>query len=94
MRTLHYLRTDKQSRIASETLEIFAPLAHRLGMNAIKWELEDLAFSTLHPKIDDEIVRLVAERAPSRDQFLAQVISQVEGDLRTNKINARVTGRP
>jgi len=64
MRTLHYLRPDKQSRIASETLEIFAPLAHRLGMNAIKWELEDLSFGTLHPKVYDEIVRLVAEAAP------------------------------
>src|SRR3978361_1562647 len=71
MRTLHYLRPDKQSRIASETLEIFAPLAHRLGMNTIKWELEDLAFGTLHPKVYDEVVRLVAEAAPRRDDFLA-----------------------
>ncbi len=63
-------------------------------MNTIKWELEDLAFGTLHPKIYDEIVRLVAERAPSRDQFLAQVISQVENDLRDAKIKATVTGRP
>ncbi|MBY9076200.1 bifunctional (p)ppGpp synthetase/guanosine-3',5'-bis(diphosphate) 3'-pyrophosphohydrolase [Nocardioides sp. WL0053] len=94
MRTLRYLKQDKQERIARETLEIFAPLAHRLGMNTIKWELEDLAFATLHPKIYDEIVRLVAERAPSRDQFLAQVISQVENDLREAKIKAVVTGRP
>ena len=64
-----------------ETLDIYAPLAHRLGMNTIKWELEDLAFATLHPKIYDEIVRMVAERAPSRDQFLAEVIDQVEQDL-------------
>ena len=64
MRTLHYLRPDKQSRIAAETLEIFAPLAHRLGMNTIKWELEDLSFGTLYPKVYDEIVRLVAEAAP------------------------------
>ena len=71
-----------QERKARETLDIYAPLAHRLGMNTIKWELEDLAFATLHPKIYDEIVRLVAERAPSRDQFLAEVISQVEADLR------------
>ena len=94
MRTLHYLRADKQSRIASETLEIFAPLAHRLGMNAIKWELEDLAFSTLHPKVYDEIVRMVAEAAPSRDEFLSGVIDQVQGDLRSAKIKASVTGRP
>ena len=94
MRTLRYLKQDKQERIARETLEIFAPLAHRLGMNTIKWELEDLAFATLHPKMYDEIVRLVAERAPSRDQFLAQVITQVEKDLRDAKIKAVVTGRP
>jgi GTP pyrophosphokinase len=94
MRTLRYLKQDKQERIARETLEIFAPLAHRLGMNTIKWELEDLAFATLHPKIYDEIVRLVAERAPSRDQFLAQVIQQVEKDLRDARIKAVVTGRP
>jgi guanosine-3',5'-bis(diphosphate) 3'-pyrophosphohydrolase len=94
MRTLHYLRPDKQSRIASETLEIFAPLAHRLGMNAIKWELEDLAFATLQPKVYDEIVRMVAEAAPSRDEFLAQVIEQVQNDLRAAKIKATVTGRP
>jgi len=94
MRTLHYLRPDKQSRIASETLEIFAPLAHRLGMNTIKWELEDLAFGTLHPKVYDEIVRLVAEAAPSRDDFLAGVIEQVQADLKNAKIKASVTGRP
>jgi GTP pyrophosphokinase len=94
MRTLHYLRPDKQSRIASETLEIFAPLAHRLGMNTIKWELEDLAFGTLYPKVYDEIVRLVAEAAPSRDQYLSRVIDQVHSDLRAAKIKAGVTGRP
>jgi len=94
MRTLRYLRQDTQERKARETLDIFAPLAHRLGMNTLKWELEDLAFATLHPKIYDEIVRLVAERAPSRDQFLAQVIEQVQNDLKDAKIKASVTGRP
>ena len=94
MRTLHYLRPDKQSRIASETLEIFAPLAHRLGMNTIKWELEDLAFGTLYPKVYDEVVRLVAEAAPSRDKYLSRVIDQVQCDLRAAKIKAAVTGRP
>ena len=94
MRTLHYLRPDKQSRIASETLEIFAPLAHRLGMNTIKWELEDLAFGTLHPKVYDEIVRLVAEAAPSRDQYISRVTDHVLSDLRAAKIKATVTGRP
>ncbi|MGH3448099.1 MAG: RelA/SpoT family protein [Nocardioidaceae bacterium] len=94
MRTLRFLKHDKQERIAGETLEIFAPLAHRLGMNTIKWELEDLAFATLHPKVYDEIVRLVAERAPARDEFLATVIDQVQSDLRGSKIKASVTGRP
>ncbi|MBA2574904.1 MAG: bifunctional (p)ppGpp synthetase/guanosine-3',5'-bis(diphosphate) 3'-pyrophosphohydrolase [Nocardioidaceae bacterium] len=94
MRTLRFLRQEKQARIASETLEIYAPLAHRLGMNTIKWELEDLAFATLHPKVYDEIVRLVAERAPARDEFLATVVDQVQTDLRGAKITAAVTGRP
>ena len=71
MRTLRYLPRDKQERKARETLEIFAPLAHRLGMNTIKWELEDLAFATLYPKRYDEIARLVAERAPRRDDVPA-----------------------
>ena len=94
MRTLRYVQQETQERIARETLDIYAPLAHRLGMNTLKWELEDLAFATLHPKIYDEIVRMVAERAPSRDQFLAEVISQVEQDLKDAKIKAKVTGRP
>ncbi len=94
MRTLRYVKQETQERKSRETLEIYAPLAHRLGMNTLKWELEDLAFATMHPKIYDEIVRLVAERAPSRDQFLAEVSASVEQDLRAAKINARVTGRP
>ncbi len=94
MRTLRYLKQSTQERKAKETLEIFAPLAHRLGMNTIKWELEDLAFGTLHPKMYDEIVRLVAERAPSRDSYLTRVVTQVEADLKSAKIKATVTGRP
>ncbi|SDR92042.1 GTP pyrophosphokinase [Nocardioides scoriae] len=94
MRTLRYVKQETQERKSRETLEIYAPLAHRLGMNTLKWELEDLAFATMHPKIYDEIVRLVAERAPSRDQFLAEVTSQVDRDLKSARINARVTGRP
>jgi len=94
MRTLRYLKQEKQERVARETLEIYAPLAHRLGMNTLKWELEDLAFATLNPKVYDEIVRLVAERAPSRDEFLAKVTEQVQSDLNKAKIKATVTGRP
>jgi len=94
MRTLRYMPQAKQERTARETLEIYAPLAHRLGMNTVKWELEDLSFATLYPKMYDEIVRLVADRAPSRDDYLAVVIDQVSQDLRTARIKARVTGRP
>ncbi len=63
-------------------MEIYAPLAHRLGMNTIKWELEDLSFATLYPKVYDEIVRLVAERAPAREEYLAERARvQVKADL-------------
>ena len=68
MRTMRFQPVAKQEKKARETLEIYAPLAHRLGMNTIKWELEDLAFAILYPKMYDEIVRLVAERAPSRER--------------------------
>jgi guanosine-3',5'-bis(diphosphate) 3'-pyrophosphohydrolase len=97
---LHNARTWKFVPVASaelkarETLEIYAPLAHRLGMNTIKWELEDLSFAMLYPKVYDEIVHLVAERAPAREEYLAQVRDQVGADLRTAKIKAEVTGRP
>jgi GTP diphosphokinase / guanosine-3',5'-bis(diphosphate) 3'-diphosphatase len=94
MRTLRYLPREKQEQKSREVLEIFAPLAHRLGMNTVKWELEDLAFSTLFPKRYDEIARLVSERAPRRDVFLQDVIEDVSADLREAKIKARVTGRP
>ena len=94
MRTLGFLRPDKQNRIAKETLEIFAPLAHRLGMNAIKWELEDLCFSTLNPKLYDEIVHMVAERAPQREAQLKDVITIVRQDLDEAGIKAIVYGRP
>jgi GTP pyrophosphokinase len=94
MRTLRFLPPEKQEKKARETLEILAPLAHRLGMNTIKWELEDLAFATLYPKRYDEIVRLVAERAPSRDTYLAEVTSAISDQLKAAKIEAVVTGRP
>lgn len=94
MRTLHYLRPDKQERIAKDTIEIFAPLAHRLGMNAIKWELEDLSFATMQPKIYDEIVKLVAQRAPLREEFIHTVTAQVKEDLAAAGIKATVYGRP
>jgi GTP pyrophosphokinase len=94
MRTLRFLPPAKQERKARETLEVLAPLAHRLGMNTVKWELEDLAFATLYPKRYEEIVRLVAERAPSRDTYLAEVIERVTTDLHAGSVRANVTGRP
>jgi GTP pyrophosphokinase len=94
MRTLRYMPRDKQERKARETLEIYAPLAHRLGMNTVKWELEDLAFATLFPKRYDEIARLVSQRAPRRDVLLQEVIADLSADLHEAKIKGTVTGRP
>nr|WP_233575236.1 bifunctional (p)ppGpp synthetase/guanosine-3',5'-bis(diphosphate) 3'-pyrophosphohydrolase [Cellulomonas sp. PhB150] len=93
-RTWKFVAASSAEKKARETLEIYAPLAHRLGMNTIKWELEDLSFATLYPKVYDEIVHLVAERAPAREEYLAVVRDQVGADLRTAKIKATVTGRP
>ena len=94
MRTLQWITPEKQVIKARETLEIYAPLAHRLGMNTVKWELEDLSFATLHPKMYEEIVRLVGQRAPAREQYLEQVIGDIDGRLRAARIRATVTGRP
>src|SRR3954453_15209026 len=93
-RTWRYVSQESAQRKAKETLEIYAPLAHRLGMNTIKWELEDLSFQALYPKVYDEIVRLVVERAPAREEYLAGVREEVSADLRSAKIKATVTGRP
>ncbi|MFL6711245.1 MAG: HD domain-containing protein, partial [Massilia sp.] len=77
MRTIDALPKQKQQEKARETLEIFAPLAHRLGIHAIKWELEDLSFAALYPKRHEEINRLVGEHAPQRDALLGNVTSRV-----------------
>src|SRR6266511_2041410 len=94
MRDIGYLSREKQERKARETLEIYAPLANRLGMHQLKWELEDLAFAALFPKRYEEIVRMTTERQPEREQYLANVIEQVNSQLRTLKIRAEITGRP
>lgn len=94
MRTMRFLPPEKQVRKATETLEVIAPLAHRLGMATVKWELEDLSFAILHPKRYEEIVRLVADRAPSRDTYLAKVRADIGAALGAMKINATVEGRP
>jgi GTP pyrophosphokinase len=94
MRTLAFLRPDKQIRIAKETLDIFAPLADRLGMAAIKWEMEDLAFATIQPKPYDEIVRRVAETAPERDRQLKEVIESAQAELAAQGLKPVIYGRP
>jgi GTP diphosphokinase / guanosine-3',5'-bis(diphosphate) 3'-diphosphatase len=94
MRTMRFLPPEKQARKARETLEVLAPLAHRLGMATIKWELEDLAFAILQPKKYDEIVRLVANRAPSRDTYLRTVIDELSGQLTAARLASKVEGRP
>jgi GTP pyrophosphokinase len=92
-RTWQYVEPESSARKARETLDIYAPLAHRLGMNAVKWELEDLSFKFLEPKKFDEIERLVAERSPSRSKLTEEVIEIVKEDLGIEGINAAVTGR-
>ena len=92
-RTWQYVEPESSARKARETLDIYAPLAHRLGMNAVKWELEDLSFRFLEPKKFDEIERLVAERSPSRDRLTNEVIQVVEKDLAEQGVKATVTGR-
>jgi GTP diphosphokinase / guanosine-3',5'-bis(diphosphate) 3'-diphosphatase len=93
-RTWRYVAPESSARKAKETLEIYAPLAHRLGMNTIKWELEDLSFAALYPKVYAEIVRLVGERTPEREKNLAVLRSQIERDLKEARVRATVTGRP
>jgi len=92
-RTWGFVSAESAQRKAQETLDIYAPLAHRLGMNAIKWELEDLSFAVLEPKKFEEISRLVAERSPSRDALTSEVVDAVEKDLQRDLIMATVTGR-
>ncbi|MEA2477612.1 MAG: diphosphokinase / guanosine-3,5-bis(diphosphate) 3-diphosphatase [Actinomycetota bacterium] len=94
MRTLAPLSPERRELIARETLEIYAPLAHRLGMYAIKWELEDLAFETLHPKRYEEIEALVQGRQPEREGVLDEVCDEITGKLRDVKIKSEVSGRP
>jgi GTP pyrophosphokinase len=94
MRTLSALSPDRQTRIATETLEIYAPLANRLGVDRIKWELEDLSFLTLYPKRYQEIEALVEQREGERLEYLDRVSKQVEARLREAKIKAEVDGRP
>jgi GTP diphosphokinase / guanosine-3',5'-bis(diphosphate) 3'-diphosphatase len=93
-RTWGFVPAESAQRKAKETLEIYAPLAHRLGIQTIKLELEDLSFAVLYPKLYLEIESLVRRRAPQREEFIAEVIDAVTEDLKAAKIRGKVVGRP
>ncbi len=94
IRTVHALAPEKQRRVAQETLDVYAPLAHRLGVQEIKHELEDRSFAVLHPGPYAEIEEKLAERAPEREVFIDKIVAEVEGMLAEAGIDATVTGRP
>ncbi|MEY4559361.1 MAG: hypothetical protein RLZ82_376, partial [Actinomycetota bacterium] len=93
-RTWGFVSEESAKRKAQETLEIYAPLAHRLGISTMKLELEDISFSVLYPKVYEEIVNLVTQRTPKRSEFIQNVIESIEQDLRDSKIKGNVAGRP
>ncbi|MCI1225223.1 RelA/SpoT family protein [Bifidobacterium sp.] len=93
-RTWRYVKPSSAQKKARETLDVYAPLANRLGMNAIKTELEELSFKVLYPKIYNEIVVLVARRAGQRDVYLKQILAEINEDLASQHIEATVSGRP
>ncbi len=93
MRTLHHLSPEKQREKAEETLDIYAPLAHRMGMNQLRWQLEDLAFATLYPLRYQEIQQMVAQRRKEREVYIDEVAESLRERLKSARINARVSGR-
>lgn len=93
-RTWKFVSEESAKRKAQETLEIYAPLAHRLGISTVKLELEDLSFEILYPKVYEEIVNLVTQRTPMREEYLQEVIGAIETDLKSEKIKGKVAGRP
>jgi len=94
MRTLEVLPPEKRRRIARETLEIYTPLAHRLGIWELKWQLEDLAFRYLEPEEYHRLAKLLASRRDERERFLASVTRALEAELERAGIGAEVSGRP
>src|SRR6187431_1226327 len=93
MRTIEYLGKQKQVQKAKETLEVYAPLAHRLGINKIKWELEDLAFATLHPRKYEEIKAMVSERRADREEHVLEAARTLQQELEKVDIPAEISGR-
>ena len=93
-RTWRYVKASSSHKKARETLDVYAPLANRLGMNAIKTELEELSFKVLYPKIYNEIVVLVARRAGQREVYLRQILEEINEDLSAQHVKASVKGRP
>jgi guanosine-3',5'-bis(diphosphate) 3'-pyrophosphohydrolase len=93
MRTIEYLGKQKQIQTAKETLEVYAPLAHRLGINKIKWELEDLAFTTLHPRKYEEIKAMVSERRADREEHVREAALVLQSELEKVDIPAEISGR-
>jgi guanosine-3',5'-bis(diphosphate) 3'-pyrophosphohydrolase len=93
MRTIEYLGKQKQVQKGKETLEVYAPLAHRLGINKLKWELEDLAFSTLHPRKYDEIKTMVSERRTDREEHVREAAMTLQRELEKVDIPADIAGR-
>jgi GTP pyrophosphokinase len=94
MRTLQALREDRRIFKARETMEVFAPLAHRLGINSIKWELEDLAFYYLEPDRFQQVSRMVKESRSAREEYLERTIASLSRELDRLRIEAKITGRP
>jgi len=94
MRTIASLPQFKQERIARETIDVYAPLAHRLGIQDVKWQLEDLAFAVLHPRRYAEIEHMVLTRSPERAELIEEVLAAVSARLAELGINADVVGRP
>src|SRR6266705_3203647 len=93
MRTIEYLGKQKQLQKARETLEVYAPLAHRLGIHKLKWELEDLAFETLHPRKYEEIKTMVAERRTDREEHVSEASGTLQAELDKVDIPAEISGR-
>lgn len=94
MRTLKYMKPEKQKKKAQETLDIFAPLAHRLGISKIKWELEDLCLRYIHPEEYYDLVNMIAEKRVEREKFISRIIEELKENLEKANIDSDIEGRP